>query len=153
MQLNANELSHVLDVWPVARLATQADDGWPGLVPIVFVALDGVIYSAVDGKPKRRGDLQRLHNVASHPQAALLLDHYDDDWGALWWLRIHVRADVVAGAVQPAVERALRAKYRQYRDVAVFRDPPRLMRMIVAGHVAWSAGPVDWLAIRKGAKQ
>jgi len=150
MQLNATELSHVLAVWPVARLATQSEGGWPGLVPIVFVALGGVVYSAIDGKPKRGGELQRLRNVASDPRATLLLDRYDDDWHALWWLRIDVRADVVAAAAMPAVERALREKYRQYRDVAVFREPPQLLRMRVERHVAWSARAVDWLAIRRG---
>jgi PPOX class probable F420-dependent enzyme len=150
MHLDSNELSHVLAVWPVARLATLSSGGRPGLVPIVFVALGDTIYSAIDGKPKSTSELQRLRNVARDPRATLLLDHYDEDWRALWWLRIDVRADVVDAVAVPAVEPALRAKYHQYRDVAVFRDSPRLLRMTIERHVAWSARAVNWRALRSG---
>lgn len=31
--------------------------------------------------------LQRLANVASEPRCSLLVDHYEDDWSSLWWVR------------------------------------------------------------------
>jgi PPOX class probable F420-dependent enzyme len=153
MQLEASELTHVLSVWPVARLATLAESGRPSVVPIVFAFVDGAICSPIDAKPKRTTELQRLRNVAHDERAALLLDHYGDDWRALWWLRIDARAEVcdeamLGGAAIRRIEAALVGKYPQYRDVAVFRDEPRLLKMAVEGHVAWSAAEVDWRTIR-----
>ena len=153
MQLEPPELDHVLSVWPVARLATLAESGRPSVVPIVFAVVDGVVCSPIDGKPKRTVALQRLRNVERDARAALLIDHYGDDWRALWWLCIDVRAEVcdeamLGGAAIERIEAALASKYPQYRDVAVFRDEPRLLRMVVEGHVAWSAAEIDWRAIR-----
>jgi PPOX class probable F420-dependent enzyme len=149
VQLNPQQLSHVLAVWPVARLASVGSQLQPHLIPIVFVCVDGVIYSPVDGKPKRGGALQRLRNVARHPPISVLLDHYDSNWRRLWWLRIDGE-----GAVE-SVERdskldfdriahALRVKYPQYQSVDVFRDTPTLLRVLPRRHAAWTAEPVEW---------
>jgi PPOX class probable F420-dependent enzyme len=101
----------------VARLATIGRDGRPHLVPISF-ALDGdVLYSAVDEKPKRSPRLQRLANVRTHPQVAVLVDHYEDDWTRLWWVRLRGAGRVVRGG--PELEAALELlaeKYEQYRE-------------------------------------
>ncbi len=104
----------------VARLATIDPDGRPHLVPICF-ALDGaVLYSAVDRKPKRSRDLQRLRNLRERGWATVLVDHYEEDWSALWWARLRGRARVIdAGAEFDAALALLAAKYPQYR-----RDPP-----------------------------
>ncbi len=79
----------------VARLATLTPDGRPHLVPVVFAVLGDTVYSAVDAKPKRTLELARLRNVAAHPQACALADHYDEDWSALWWVRGDGRARVL----------------------------------------------------------
>jgi len=79
----------------VARLATITPDGRPHLVPIVFAVHGDTVYSAVDAKPKRTGALARLANVAAHPQASVLADHYEEDWSALWWVRGDGRARVL----------------------------------------------------------
>ena len=71
----------------VARLATVGADGRPHLVPIAFACVDDVVWSAVDDKPKRTRALRRLDNVRANPRVALLADHYDEDWSALWWVR------------------------------------------------------------------
>ena len=79
----------------VARLATADAAGRPHLVPIVF-ALDGeTIYSVIDAKRKRGGPLRRLANVAANPAACALVDHYSEDWSALWWVRADGTARVV----------------------------------------------------------
>ena len=101
------------------RLATVTPAGRPHVVPICFAMLDGEIWSAVDGKPKRTARLARLAHVASEPRVALLADHYvDDDWTRLWWVRVDGVARVVgvweAGAA--AALRALAEKYPQYRS-------------------------------------
>jgi PPOX class probable F420-dependent enzyme len=83
-------------------------------VPICF-ALDGdTLYSAVDEKPKRTRALQRLHNIEANPNVEILIDHYDDDWSRLWWVRLRGRARVVARD-ERALE-LLAAKYPQYRE-------------------------------------
>jgi PPOX class probable F420-dependent enzyme len=105
----------------VARLATVRPDGRPHLVPIVY-ALDGdTLYSAVDAKPKRSRALQRLENVRAHPEVAVLVDHYEDNWDELWWVRLDGAARVLEeGAEADRAIELLCAKYPQYRDA-----PPR----------------------------
>src|SRR5207302_2135844 len=101
----------------VARLATTDPDGRPHLVPIVF-AIDGdTLYSAVDAKPKRSTTLRRIENARARPDVTVLVDHYEDDWSRLWWIRLRGRARVLDGGEER--ERALRLlaeKYPQYRD-------------------------------------
>jgi PPOX class probable F420-dependent enzyme len=83
----------------VARLATAAADGQPHIVPIVFAVPEDhdQIYSAVDQKRKRTNALRRLANIAENPRVAVLVDHYEDDWEKLWW----VRADGCARILDP----------------------------------------------------
>jgi PPOX class probable F420-dependent enzyme len=100
----------------VARLATTAEGGQPHVVPVVFGLADGVIYTAVDGKPKSGQRLRRLANIEANPRVSVLVDHYDEDWSQLWW----VRADGTAvihrdGAVFHRAIAILRAKYPQYQ--------------------------------------
>jgi PPOX class probable F420-dependent enzyme len=100
----------------VARLATTDPDGRPHLVPIVFV-LDGQsLYSAVDAKPKRSRKLRRVANARERSAVTVLVDHYEDDWGRLWWVSLRGRGRVLDTGVE--AERALRLladKYEQYR--------------------------------------
>jgi len=147
VQLDQRQLSHLLDVWPVARLASVGVQGQPHLVPIVFVALDGAIYSPIDGKPKSNVTLQRIRNVAADARVSLLLDRYDDDWDRLWWVRIEANASVVKEPEPAALAQivaALRSKYPQYASVGVFAGTPTLLRLQPTRHNAWSSGPVAW---------
>lgn len=101
----------------MARLATTDPDGRPHLVPIVF-ALDGdTLFSAVDWKPKRSQVLRRIENARARPDVTILVDHYEDDWSRLWWIRVRGRARVLDDG--PERERALALlaeKYEQYRE-------------------------------------
>ncbi len=100
----------------MARLATIDPDGRPHLVPIVF-ALDGdTLYSAVDRKPKRSTMLRRIENARARPDVTVLVDRYDDDWTALWWIRLRGRARVLdEGAEREHALLLLTEKYAQYR--------------------------------------
>jgi PPOX class probable F420-dependent enzyme len=124
----------------VARLATTDPDGRPHLVPIVF-ALDGdTLYSAVDRKPKRSRTLRRIENARARPDVTVLVDHYEEDWSRLWWIRLRGRARVLDGGEER--ERALALlseKYPQYRD-----EPPdgAVLAVDVTERREWQASSV-----------
>jgi PPOX class probable F420-dependent enzyme len=101
---------------PVARLATTAADGAVHLVPICFAIVDDHLVSAVDHKPKRTTRLQRLLDIRRTGIASALIDHYEDDWTRLWWIRITGAASVepADGQLDLPARAALVAKYAQY---------------------------------------
>jgi PPOX class probable F420-dependent enzyme len=104
------------EVEPVARLATVDAGGRPHLVPCCFAVAGDVAYSVVDHKPKRSAALRRLDNIRANPAVCLLVDHYEDDWSALWWLRLDGVARVlVDGPEHGRAIALLCAKYPQYR--------------------------------------
>ncbi len=102
---------------PVARLATVRRDGSPRLVPVTFALLGELLCFAVDEvKPKRNARLARLGDITRDPRVTLLVDHYDADWSALWWVRIDGTAAVhVDGAPRERALDELAAKYPPYR--------------------------------------
>ncbi|MFI7706289.1 TIGR03668 family PPOX class F420-dependent oxidoreductase [Nonomuraea sp. NPDC049480] len=101
----------------VARLATVGGDGRPHLVPVVFALAGDRVVTAIDHKPKTTTDLRRLRNIRENPEVSLLVDHYDDDWSRLWWVRADGAARVVeSGPDREAAIDALAAKYLQYRE-------------------------------------
>jgi len=122
---------------PVARLATVRADGRPHVVPVCF-ALDGdTIVSVVDAKPKRTTSLVRLDNVRVHAQASLLVDHYEDDWRRLWWVRADGVAEVVeSGPVHARAVDLLAQKYEQYRTT---RPTAAVIVIEVTNLASWSA--------------
>jgi PPOX class probable F420-dependent enzyme len=106
----------------VARLATVRPDGTPHLVPICFALVaDGTrIVSAVDEKPKSSPALQRLDNIRANPAVTLLVDHYEENWGRVWWVRVDGRGRVVDdGPQRDEAGAALRSKYEQYERIAL----------------------------------
>ena len=122
----------------MARLATVRPDGRPHVVPVTFAsAAPDVIVTAVDHKPKRSTDLQRLRNIAANPQVSLLVDHYDDDWASLWWVRIDATARVVVEEPgRTALAEALVRKYDAYVD-----RPPAGPVIVMTAHgvASWNA--------------
>jgi PPOX class probable F420-dependent enzyme len=96
----------------IGRLATVTAAGRPHIVPVCFALAGGRVVTAVDAKPKATTELARLDNVRATGRASLLVDHYAEDWSALWWVRVDGVADVVESADAIA---ALAAKYEQYR--------------------------------------
>ena len=117
----------------VARLATIGPRG-PHLVPCTFTVDGDRIVSVVDQKPKRTTALQRLANIRSDPRVSLLVDRYDEDWTALWWVRADGRAVVEpAGSDRDAAVAALAAKYPQY----VRRPPPGPAVIVTVERWTW----------------
>jgi PPOX class probable F420-dependent enzyme len=99
----------------IAHLATIWPDGRPHVVPITFAVVGGKIVTAIDQKPKRTRDLQRLANIEANRIASVLVDHYEEDWERLWWVRvdgpasIHHDGDLFEEGIS-----ALEGKYPQY---------------------------------------
>ncbi len=107
-------------------------------MPIVFAIDDDTIYSAVDRKPKRSTTLRRIENARTRPDVTILIDHYDEDWGTLWWVRLRGRARVLdEGAEREHALGLLREKYPQYRA-----EPPDgpVLAVDVTETRDWSAG-------------
>jgi PPOX class probable F420-dependent enzyme len=122
----------------VARLATVDRDGRPHVVPICFV-LDGeTLYTAVDEKPKRTRRLKRLENIEANPRVEVLIDHYEDDWSKLWW----VRADGIARIAEPGAsehERAISALAARYPQYVEQRPSDSVIVVSVSRWSGWRA--------------
>lgn len=123
----------------VARLGTVSASGRPIVVPVVFVVVGDVLWSAVDAKPKLTRRLARLTNIMGNPAVSVLVDYYEEDWLALWWVRADGIAEVmdaVSGQEALAVG-ALAVKYPQYAT-----DPPQgpFIRVRLQRWSSWAAG-------------
>ena len=104
----------------VGRLATVTPGGAPHVVPCCFTLAAATIYSAVDAKPKSTLALRRLDNLRANPAASLLVDHYVEDWSALWWVRADGRGRIVVDDDERShAAQLLAVKYAQYRT-----EPP-----------------------------
>lgn len=101
----------------VARVATLDDRSRSHLVPIVFVLDGSTIYSSTDETPRRA---KRLRNIERDPTVVVLVDHYEEDWTNVWWVRLRGRGRVVeCGPEYDRARRLLAEKYPQYKG-----DPP-----------------------------
>ena len=123
----------------VGRLATLTPDGKPHVVPFVFVVMDRGsatrLYWMVDEKPKRSKELQRLRNIEHQPAVELVVDEYDEDWEALWWVRARGTARVVVETDErDAALGVLRAKYPQYESTD---DPGLIVAIEVETITGW----------------
>ena len=105
----------------VGHLATADARAAPHVVPVCFAVGDNALYITIDQKPK--GDpraLKRLRNIADNPAAAVVADHYDENWSRLGWVMIRGRAEILeAGAEHDDAQQLLRTRYRQYQMMAI----------------------------------
>lgn len=121
----------------VARLATSDADGHPHVVPVCY-AWDGSRFvTPIDEKPKRVGDrdLRRVRNIEARHEAALVIDHYDDDWSRLGYLLARGRADLMLpdAADHAQLLALLRARYPQYQTMALENRP---LLIVTPSHIA-----------------
>ena len=138
--LNERQVA-LLNLEPVGHLATADVNGHPHVIPFCFVCLDGIIYSALDAKPKsaelRR--LRRVRNILENPRVSMIVDHYEPDWSRLWYLLVQG----TAGLLEPCPEQAaaigrLRAKYAQYRAMDMDGNP--VIKITPARAIGWTGG-------------
>jgi PPOX class probable F420-dependent enzyme len=121
----------------IARLATTDPDGRPHLVPIVFALNGDTLYTAVDRKRKRSSKLRRIENARARPDVTILVDHYEEDWDRLWWIRLRGRARVLDhGDERERALAFLQDKYPQYRA-----EPPEgaVLAVDVTEVLEWTA--------------
>jgi PPOX class probable F420-dependent enzyme len=109
----------------VARLSYLDDRDHPRVVPVTYACSGGVLWTAIDGKPKEKppGRIARVRYLRRCPRGALCVDHYSDDWSELAWVQALGQVRVVGleetdAEGRPAVA-ALTAKYERYK-----REPP-----------------------------
>lgn len=124
----------------VARLATADARGRPHVIPVCF-AFDGeAIYIVLDQKPKsvELTRLRRVRNILENPQAALVVDHWDEDWQALRYVLVSCRAELLDGEGDEEARAIamLREKYRQYREMALDGNP--VIKLTPLRFTAWS---------------
>jgi PPOX class probable F420-dependent enzyme len=132
VRLRRDEAWSLLDGADHGVLATVHAERGVDAVPVVF-AIDGsrILLPVDTVKPKTTTRLQRLENLARDPRCVLLVEHYDEDWSQLWWVRVHGRATVADGG-DPALTR-----FPQYRHEGAVTATIVLVPDDVAG---WRAG-------------
>jgi PPOX class probable F420-dependent enzyme len=119
----------------VGRLGLLDTDDRPRVLPVTYALSGGALYSAIDQKPKR-SEPARLRFLERRPEAALTVDHYEDDWTALAWVQVLGRIQILDAADEPRALEALAAKYSQYRA-----DPPPgpLLKLTPERTLCWRA--------------
>jgi PPOX class probable F420-dependent enzyme len=117
----------------VGRLALLDERDLPRVLPITFAVWEAAVWSAIDRKPKRTAEPARLRRLRRRPEAALLVDRYDEDWSRLEWLELRGTVTIHPGG--PALD-ALVRKYEQYRE-----EPPPgpLLRLEPQDAAHWRA--------------
>src|SRR5205807_5462388 len=128
----------------VGRLATADAKGRPHVIPVCF-AFDGRhLYTAIDEKPKRAAPrrLRRVRNIEANPEVALVVDHYEEDWGRLRYVLVSGTARVIAeGREQARAIALLREKYPQYRGMRLEGRP--VIEISPRRVAAWAAAAKD----------
>jgi PPOX class probable F420-dependent enzyme len=126
----------------VARMATIDPDGRPNTVPVVF-ALDGdTLYSSIDDKPKRTLQVRRLDNIKRNPdKVAVLIDHYEEDWPEVWWVRLRGSARVIEDG--PERDRALELLARRYTQYDEMPPQGAVIAVDVTEWRGWSWRPLQ----------
>jgi PPOX class probable F420-dependent enzyme len=109
-------------------LATTGGNGVT-LVPVCYVNLGAMIYTAIDTKPKGKS-LARLTNISSNRRVAFIVDNYSEDWRALSYLLIHGNAQLVGDEEEASMARSLLTrKYPQYKKLKLGLAPVICIRI------------------------
>jgi PPOX class probable F420-dependent enzyme len=132
-----------LDKGRVGHLATADRSGTPHVIPVCYAVAEDTLYVTIDEKPKRRDvPLKRVRNILENPQAAFVVDHYDEDWRRLGWIMLRGRAEILDdGAEHDRTQELLRERYPQYRAMNLTDLPVIALRIVRA--TGWGELSVD----------
>lgn len=131
-----------LETARVARFATSDASGQPHVLPICFAMILSSAYFSIDEKPKKQSGrpLKRLQNLIDNPKAALVVDHYEENWERLGWVMLQGSAEILErGDEHDAAQRRLLERYPQLRSMKIQALPVVAIRV---GHVS-SWGSLD----------
>jgi PPOX class probable F420-dependent enzyme len=120
-----------LDLARVGHLATADRSGAPHLIPVCYAADNDTLYITVDEKPKRRDiPLKRVRNILENPQAAFVVDRYDEDWNRLGWVMLRGPVEILdEGPEHDHAQALLTARYPQYRAMHIAELPVIALRI------------------------
>jgi PPOX class probable F420-dependent enzyme len=135
-QMNSKDAMQRLAQSKVAYLATISAEGRPHIVPFVFALDRDTMYFAVDAKPKTTTNLKRLNNIAANPAVSVLVDHFEDDWSNLWWVRADGSARVVADPTE--AEHAMELLANRYPQYRAARPPGPVVAIQIDRLTGWS---------------
>jgi PPOX class probable F420-dependent enzyme len=123
----------------VGRLATAGASGEPHVIPVCYAVLGEALYIAIDEKPKSGRRLLRLRNIEATGRAALVVDHYDEDWSKLAWVLARGPARVLGpdDPAHAATLDALRDKYQQYRAMRL--EDAEMIELRIERLASWRA--------------
>ena len=120
-----------LDSRRVGHLATADRSGMPHLIPVCYAVEDRTLYITVDEKPKRRDiPLKRVRNILENPQAAFVVDRWDEDWTRLGWVMLRGPAEILdEGPEHDRAQALLIARYPQYHAMHIAELPVIALRI------------------------
>ena len=123
----------------VGHLATADRSGAPQVVPVCYAVAEATLYVTVDEKPKRQDrPLKRLRNLLENPQAAFVLDRWDEDWRRLAWVMLRGSAEILeSGPEHDRAQALLGTRYPQYRAMDLAPLPVIALRIARASD--WGA--------------
>ena len=120
----------------LGHLATASADGRPHVIPVCFAWVPPLIYSAIDGKPKRTTLLRRVRNIIETGRAAFVVDRWSEDWKQLAYVLVEGPAVVLEdGRERDEALVLLTAKYPQYDDLPLVDNP--VIRLTAERTVEW----------------
>ena len=139
----SDEQRRFLDHGRVGRLATADRSGAPHVIPVCYAVAENTLYVTIDEKPKRRDvPLKRVRNILENPQAAFVVDHYDEDWRRLGWVMLRGPTQLLeSGPEHDQAQELLRARYPQYRAMNLAGLPVIALRIVRA--TGWGELSVD----------
>lgn len=121
----------------VGHLATADADGRPHVIPICFAWVPPILYSAIDGKPKRRATLRRLRNIVDTGRAAIVVDTWNEDWSKLAYVLVEGPATILTDGIERDEALVLlTAKYPQYDDLPLIDNV--VIRVAAERRVSWT---------------
>ncbi len=121
----------------VGRLATADNAGRPHVVPVCYAVHGTTLYITIDEKPKKlERSPKRLRNLMENPAAAVMVDHYEEDWSRLGWIMLRGRGEILAsGDEHDSAQTLLRKRYPQYERMDL--QPLPVIALRIARVTTW----------------
>jgi PPOX class probable F420-dependent enzyme len=115
----------------VGHLATADAGGMPHLIPVCYAVAGASLYITIDEKPKRRDiPLKRVRNILENPQAAFVVDRWDEDWSRLGWVMLRGPAEILEeGPEHDRAQALLAARYPQLKTMQIAELPVIALRI------------------------